>query len=58
MSDKNKTYTFEELNEKTPSELNYIKREKQNELYAAKKYKHILIVNILSLQNLIKEEMK
>ena len=54
----NRIFTFEELNKKDNKELESVKKVKQEELYSVRQDKHMLIMNILSLQSMIEEEKK
>ena len=51
-----KKYTYDELSKMNINQLEEIKEKKQEELYERKKKKHMVIVNILSLQGMIDDE--
>ena len=50
-------YDFKSLDRKKISELEVVKKDKQEEYHKIIEGKHILISNILSLQEMIKDEM-
>lgn len=49
-------WTWEVLNDLTTEELEVIKTTKKDELYEVQQHKHTIIANILSLQEMIRDE--